>query len=71
MQSSLFHFQAVDTVWSSHPVLFSGCLRQLLAVEMKDACLAAFKDTTLNVTGIAKPLLPHFMSNMVVMIKRI
>lgn len=43
-RSSLYHFQAVDTVLSSHPVLFCGCLRQLLALEMKDACLAAFKD---------------------------
>lgn len=40
-----FHFQAVDTVWSSHPVPVSGCIRQLPALEMKDACLAAFKDS--------------------------
>lgn len=34
----------MDTVRFSHPVLFPGYLRQLLALEMKDACLAAFKD---------------------------
>lgn len=45
LQSSLFHSRAVDIVCSSHPVLFSGCLRQLPALEMKDACLATFKDS--------------------------
>lgn len=43
--SSLFHLWALDTACRSHFVLFSLCTRRLLLFEMKDACLAAFKES--------------------------
>lgn len=46
-QSSVFHFPALDTASPSpsHSVLFFFCTRQLLVFEMKDTCLAAFKES--------------------------
>ena len=42
---SLFHFQAQDAAFLCHFVLFSFCTRQLLVFEMKDTCLAVFKES--------------------------
>lgn len=40
-----FQFQARDTTILSYFALFSFCMRQLLLFEMKDMCLAVFKES--------------------------